>query len=373
MKILLTFTFKYSLKTWENAGILERELNYYQKISEKYGVNYVFLTYGDETESYFLSDYPNIEIIPMFKYIKHTNNKYFLFLKTLTLPLLIRRELKEVSVVKTNQLNGAWLAILIKIMFRKPLFIRTGYDALIFSIKNNKPITKRILFYFLTQLSLMTSNLYTVSSKDDFEFIKKNYLFKKSKLKIRHNWVLDNYKVDFTNRESKKIISIGRLVPQKNYKYLIKEFSNSDQIIDIVGEGPDKESLQELAIKHNTNINFLGNLRHENLMNIMNQYRYFISSSLFEGNPKAILEAMASGCLVLAVDIPNNSEVIKNNENGLLYQLEKDNLLNTFNEILLNEELSKTLSTNALKTVEANFSINKMINDEYSDLVSLSK
>ena len=77
--ILLTFTFKYSLKTWENAGILERELNYYQKISEKYGVNYVFLTYGDETESYFLSDYPNIEIIPMFKYIKHTNNKYFLW------------------------------------------------------------------------------------------------------------------------------------------------------------------------------------------------------------------------------------------------------------------------------------------------------
>ena len=108
-------------------------------------------------------------------------------------------------------------------------------------------------------------------------------------------------------------------------------------------------------------------------MNIMNQYRYFISSSLFEGNPKAILEAMASGCLVLAVDIPNNSEVIKNNENGLLYQLEKDNLLNTFNKILLNEELSKTLSTNALKTVEANFSINKMINDEYSDLVALSK
>ena len=103
----------------------------------------------------------------------------------------------------------------------------------------------------------------------------------------------------------------------------------------------------------------------------MNQYRYFISSSLFEGNPKAILEAMASGCLVLAVDIPNNSEVIKNNENGLLYQLEKDNLLNTFNEILLNEELSKTLSTNALKTVEANFSINKMINDGASEFIEV--
>ena len=373
MKILLTFTFKYSLKTWENAGILERELNYYQKLSEKYRVNYVFLTYGDETESHLLTEYPNIEVIPMFKYVKPTNNKYFLFFKTLILPLLIRRELKEVSVVKTNQLNGSWLAILIKILFQKPLFIRTGYDALIFSIKNNKPLTKRILFYFLTQISLLTSDLYTVSSKDDFEFIKKNYLFKKSKLKIRHNWVVENYKVDFTDRESKKIISIGRLVPQKNYQYLIKEFSNSDQIIDIVGEGPEKEGLQKLAIKYNTNINFLGNLRHEDLMNNMNHYRYFISSSMFEGNPKAILEAMASGCIVLAVGIPNNSEVIKNNENGLLYELEKGSLLNTFDKILLNEKLAKTLSKNALKTVEANFSINRMIDDEYTDLVGLSK
>ena len=62
-------------------------------------------------------------------------------------------------------------------------------------------------------------------------------------------------------------------------------------------------------------------------MNILNQYRYFISSSLFEGNPKAILEAMASGCVVIAVDIPNNAEVIKNNKTGLLYDLEKDDLL----------------------------------------------
>ena len=47
--------------------------------------------------------------------------------------------------------------------------------------------------------------------------------------------------------------------------------------------------------------------------------------------------------------------------------------LNTFDKILLNEKLAKTLSKNALKTVEANFSINRMIDDEYTDLVGLSK
>lgn len=373
MKILLTFTFQYSLKTWEDAGILNRELKYYQKLSEKYKLSYIFLTYGDNKDNKLLSDYPNIEVIPIFEYIKRTDNKYLLFIKTLVLPWLIRKKLKDVSVIKTNQLNGAWLAILIKILIRKPLFIRTGYDALIFSIKNNKSLIKRTLFYILTQISLMTSDLYTVSSKDDYKFLNKNYLFKKSKLKIRYNWVLENYKIDFATRKSKKIISVGRLVPQKNYNYLIKEFSNSDHIIDIVGDGPERESLQKLAEKCNANINFLGNLPHEDLMRIMNQYRYFISSSLFEGNPKAILEAMASGCVVIAVDIPNNSEVIKNNETGLLYDLEKDDLLDVFNKVLFDHELSNILSKNALKSIDANFSINKMVNDEYDDLTELSE
>lgn len=373
MKILLTFTFKYSLETWRDAGILHRELNYYQKLSEKFKLNYIFLTYGDKEEKKLLSEYPNIEVIPMFEYIKYTNNKYLLFIKTLILPVLIRKKLKDINVIKTNQLNGAWLAILIKILIRKPLFIRTGYDALIFSIKNKKLLTKRILFYVLTQISLLTSDLYTVSSNDDFKFIKKYYLFRKSKLKIRHNWVIENYKIDFSNRESKKIISVGRLVIQKNYNYLIKEFSESEYTIDIVGDGPEKENLQKLATKYNTKVNFLGNIPNEDLMRIMNQYRYFISSSLFEGNSKAILEAMASGCVVFAVDIPNNSEIIKNNKTGLLYVSEKGNLLNVFNKTLSDKELSNILSKNALKSINSNFSINKMINDEYDDLVKLSK
>ena len=51
MKILLTFTFQYSLKTWEDAGILNRELKYYQKLSEKYKLSYIFLTYGDNKDN----------------------------------------------------------------------------------------------------------------------------------------------------------------------------------------------------------------------------------------------------------------------------------------------------------------------------------
>ena len=38
---------------------------------------------------------------------------------------------------------------------------------------------------------------------------------------------------------------------------------------------------------------------------------HVISSSLFEGNPKTILEAMSMGCIVIASDIKNHRELIE--------------------------------------------------------------
>ena len=61
-------------------------------------------------------------------------------------------QLKGVSLIKTNQLNGSWIAILIKLIIKKPLLIRTGYDAFIFSIRDKKSIFKKVLYYLLTQM-----------------------------------------------------------------------------------------------------------------------------------------------------------------------------------------------------------------------------
>jgi len=373
MNILLTFTFNYSLKTWEEAGILDRELGYYKKLSEKHNIKFVFLTYGYKSEKKYLTNYPTIEVIPIYDFIKPTNNKCLLFLKTFFVPFLIRKKVSDISIIKTNQLNGSWLAILLKLVTNKPLFIRTGYDAFLFSVKEKKSFIKRILFYLLTQLSLLVSNFYTVSSTDDYKFIIKNYIFKKSKLHVRQNWVKENNNIEFSERDKSKIISVGRLVSQKNYQYLINEFSNSEYAIDIVGTGPESEKLINQAKKSNTKVNFLGNLDNENLLKLLNEYKYFISTSLFEGNPKATLEAMSSGCIVFAVNIPNNSEIIRHEENGILYQTKEGRLLSIFEQVSNNDDLSNKLSKNAFRDSKTNFSMDKMIETEYQDLLNLSK
>ena len=48
MKVLVVFTYSYSLKTWKESGTLNKELEIYHLLSNKYNINFTFITYGDE-------------------------------------------------------------------------------------------------------------------------------------------------------------------------------------------------------------------------------------------------------------------------------------------------------------------------------------
>ena len=54
--------------------------------------------------------------------------------------------LHNVDLIKTNQLNGSWVGIILKFMLKKPLIIRTGYNLYEFS-KNDLNVTARISIF----------------------------------------------------------------------------------------------------------------------------------------------------------------------------------------------------------------------------------
>ena len=93
---------------------------------------------------------------------------------------------------------------------------------------------------------------------------------------------------------------------------------NTDDI-GYVGEGSKKEELKKLAKENLVKINFLGRMNYFELQEIYKNYRIFILPSLFEGNPKALLEALASGCLVMALNNKNITEIIVHEENGIVF------------------------------------------------------
>ena len=370
MHIVYFFTYGYSLETWSKAGILNREIKLFKELIKKHNLKFTIITYGNEADLAFDLD-KNISIVPIYTLIKKSKYKFIDLFNSFFISKKIYKKIDQFDVIKQNQLLGSWVSILFKLQSRKPLYTRTGYDMFLFSLKEKKSVFKIILYYLLTQITLSFSNLYSITSTEDRNFLSKYFIFNKNKLVKRSNWVENIHDKKFMERKSKTILTVGRLEKQKNYEHLIKSLVDTDFSIDIVGTGTNKDSLQALAENCSVQINFLGILKNEDLLKLYTEYKYFVSSSLFEGNPKAILEAMSSGCVVIAKDIPNNSEIIKNYKNGILFNEE-----NSLNNILSNIEKIENIqeiSRNSRDHTKIFNSIDKLSDDIYADFIYMNK
>jgi N-acetylgalactosamine-N,N'-diacetylbacillosaminyl-diphospho-undecaprenol 4-alpha-N-acetylgalactosaminyltransferase len=100
------------------------------------------------------------------------------------------------------------------------------------------------------------------------------------------------------------VVSVGRLVPSKNFRLLIESYrsSNINENLVILGEGEERPELERLiaGLGLEGRIILPGHIR--NPYPIVAAARLFISSSNLEGFPNALIEAMALGCPVVATD-----------------------------------------------------------------------
>ena len=138
MKIVSVFlTYDYSLETWEKNGTLNRELKIFKEIAKSENIKFKFISFdkGYVLKNNNLQQY--IEVVSIYKNFKYFNNKYLRFIYSFFIPFRIRKDVQESDLIFQNQLDGSWISIITKIN-KKPLIIRTGYDAYQFSINESK-------------------------------------------------------------------------------------------------------------------------------------------------------------------------------------------------------------------------------------------
>ena len=357
-----------SLSEWDKLGIIDREIKLYNYLSDKFDINFTFVTYGGAEDLNFSSKLKNIRVIPIYKYIKKPKNKYVQFFNSFFIPFKINYLLKDSDIYKTNQLYGSWVPIILKMRKNKPLIIRTGFDLLSFRIKENKNIIKLIFYYLLTQIAILTSSLYFVTSQADKEFLlKKFFWINKNKLEIKPNWITSANYYDIEKRQKDKILSVGRLENQKNFEGLIKEFAHTDFEIDIVGTGSLEEKLKSIAVNSKVKVNFLGLIHHEKLLELYNNYRYFVLYSSFEGHPKSLIEAMSRGCICFVNVDSNTSEVIKDKVNGFNINKLKNNLPESIKNLNNEKEFEIEISKNAYDFAKQKYSLDFLADIEKLD------
>ena len=369
MKVAVFFTWDYSLNTWHESGTIGRELKFFKSLEEKKNISFTFFTYGDSSEFKLAKEHNINEVFPVYKSTTYYKNKVIRLLSSFFIPLKLKNKINNIDMLYQNQLLGCWVPILIKKIYKKPLVIRTGYDMHDFAKQDKKSSLIIFLYKILTIFAVKNCDYFTVTSNADLNRFKNSYPKYTHKFLLRPNWVEVDELSDFKNRYSNKLLAVGRLVTQKNFKYLISEFANSKNNlqIDIVGNGPEKNNLTTQAKKHNVKINFLGNLSNSKLLKLYQQYKFFISTSLFEGNPKALLEAMGSGCVVIASNIKNHSDIISDNRNGYLFDIGNNNLNNKFKMLKQTDTNFSKISKDAYLFIKNEYSLEKSINSFYED------
>jgi glycosyltransferase involved in cell wall biosynthesis len=109
-----------------------------------------------------------------------------------------------------------------------------------------------------------------------------------------------------------RMVAVGNLKEQKNYKFLIEAFKQMPKNIylDIYGSGTQEQELRDEIERHHLNINLCG--VRKDIQHVLPNYDAFIMSSRFEGQPIALLEAMACGMPAILSDIPVLREVTNN-------------------------------------------------------------
>lgn len=104
---------------------------------------------------------------------------------------------------------------------------------------------------------------------------------------------------------------VGRLIEEKRPDILIKIFSKFKHISDnyflvIVGYGKLSEQLKKMAEEYALeNVKFMGKINHSEMPEIYASSDYYIITSIYEGQPLTLLEAISSGLPSIVSDIPN--------------------------------------------------------------------
>lgn len=146
------------------------------------------------------------------------------------------------------------------------------------------------------------------------------------KIEVMSNGVnnsLFKKKVDY--KILNRIVHTGRLGHEKSTGVIIEAFyiaqkTNPNLRLDIYGDGPSKKSLQGLVkkLKISKKIKFFGAYDINKMSQKLCEYDFFVTASTIETQGIVLLEAMASGLPVVAVNKLAVPEIVKSGKNGYL-------------------------------------------------------
>lgn len=357
--VAVFFTRGMSIEEWNKAGLLEREMAFYRRLSERVG-RICFVTYGHSDDSRYCDDLASIEIL---------SNRWSLpsNVYSVLAPWLHRSALKGISIFKTNQINGGWCALIARALFGGKLLVRCGYVWSVFVERLGAGHVRQWLSKRLERIVLKSADAIVVSSQEDANEIVRCHLLKAESITTIENYVdLDRFRPSQAATGKRgRLVFVGRLEEQKNPITLLNALVGLEDVhLTVVGDGSLRSRLEHDARRLKLSVDFVGTVAHERLPALLVQNEALVMPSVYEGTPKALLEAMACGVPVIATKSPGITGVLTHNQNGYLCGLSAQDIRAAIQLVLGDPILRERLGQEGIRYVREHHSLREAVERE---------
>lgn len=176
------------------------------------------------------------------------------------------------------------------------------------------------------------------------------------KVEVVKNWIPSQPEGQESTGPDVDLVYVGRVAEVKDLPFLLRAVSVLKQrrplvSLCLVGDGDDMPRVLELV----ETLGLTGNVELEgfqsDVLKFVRRGRVFCISSLYEGLPMTVLEAMSQGLPVVARDYLGAEELVRNGVTGFVCATPEDMALK-IERLLEDEELREKLGRNARALVE---------------------
>lgn len=233
----------------------------------------------------------------------------------------------------------------------KVLYNPHGYAYL----QRNVPAIKRKIYFLIEKITSNIGGTIIAVSKSEYEETLKLTSKARRVDNAINEKIIDKYIDKHSTNNTPVIGTVGRICYQKNpekFNKIAKAFPDIKFIW--IGDGELREYITS------SNVEITGWCERDEVIKKLNNIDIYIQTSLWEGLPIALLEAMYMGKVPIVNNVIGNKDVIVQGENGFLA-----NTTNEFIEfiklIINNSNKYKKMSTNSKKFIKENHLIKDMI------------
>jgi len=292
----------------------------------------------------------------------------------ITLWRIFRRERPDI--VHTHTAKAGTIGRIAALLARVPIIVHTFHGHVFHSYF---PLRKTRFFVLIERLlALFSTYIVAISPRQKEEI--GAYLKSKERIVViplgfdLSRFVTANNKDQARERlnlpKDKKIVGIvGRLAPVKNHKlfiWLAEESRKEDEdiLFVIVGDGEERPRLERMVRERRLSdrVTFLG--WQKDIEIVYKAIDLLVLTSVNEGTPVAVIEAMASGCPVLASCVGGVPDLIEHNKNGLLANpSDRRDFLEKMTYLLGDCQTRKDLARKGQEFVLKRYDLNRLLMD----------